>query len=179
VLGFRLTGGSLISIANINPSEFDTSNPGTVIFGWETLYPDANNHPEGIEANCTGCSISNPTGGGHATTIVPGNLNEMFVAMGSAVFTTAGPKPFLQIVATGPGSNAFSSTLQWLGAYNGGKGRISQISGGVPGGPYSTTNYDIFSGSATQAVPEPTSLCLILLGSVAIAAQSRRRPTCA
>ena len=33
-LGFRLTGAPLLSATNINPAEFDTPNPGQVIFGW-------------------------------------------------------------------------------------------------------------------------------------------------
>src|SRR5262245_61241250 len=68
-LGFRLTGGSLINVTNVNPGQFDTSNPGKKIFGWEVTFPDANNNPVGIEANCTGCTITNAAGGG---TIVPG-----------------------------------------------------------------------------------------------------------
>src|SRR4051812_36911534 len=88
-LGFRLSGGSLLNVTNVNPSGFDTSNPGTKIFGWEITYPDDNNHPEGIEANCAGCTVINP-GGVHSTAIVPGLTNEMFVSMGSGPFTTTG-----------------------------------------------------------------------------------------
>ena len=39
-----------------------------------------------------------------------------------------------------------SSTIEWLGAYNGGKGVIAQITGNT------ATNFEIFAGSATQAV---------------------------
>jgi hypothetical protein len=170
-LGFRLSGGSLLSVANINPSEFDASNPGNTIFGWEVPYPADNNHPEGIEANCTGCTISNPVNfsGGHPTTIVPGSANEIFVAMGSVDFTTPGAKSFLKITATGPGGGSQSSTLQWLGRYGVGNanGRITQLTG-----PFSTANFDTFSGSATQSVPEPA--CAVLLGAVAFLLPLRR-----
>ncbi|HEX3599293.1 MAG TPA: hypothetical protein VHU84_04075, partial [Lacipirellulaceae bacterium] len=30
---------------------FDTNNPGSVIFGWETLDPTANNKPTGLQTN--------------------------------------------------------------------------------------------------------------------------------
>lgn len=176
-LGFRLTGGSLVNISNINPSGFDTSNPGAKIFGWEITYPDDNNRPEGIEANCTGCTVINPVSpGGHPTAIVPGITNEMFVAMGSANFTTAGAKQFLKIVATGPGSGSMSSTLQWLGAYGPGNsnGRITQVTGLI-GTTYTTSNFDTFSGSLTQSIPEPASVVLLTVASVTLALSRRRR----
>jgi hypothetical protein len=178
-LGFRLTGGSLINIANVNPTPppaFDTSNPGAKIFGWEVTYPDANNRPEGIEANCTGCTITNPTGGGNAATIVAGSLNEMFVALGSGNFTAPGPKPFLKITATGPSGGSQSSTLQWLGVYGigGNKGRITQITG-MSGSTYTTGNFDTFAGSASQFVPEPTSAALIAIGAIALPLRRRRK----
>jgi hypothetical protein len=178
-LGFRLSGGSLISIINVNPSgpqSFDTSNPGAKIFGWEITYPEDNNRPEGIEANCTGCTISNPTGAGHPATLVPGTLNEMFVAMGSNNFTTAGAKPFLKITATGPSGGSPSSTLQWLGAYGTGsnKGRITQVNGMI--GPiYTTGNFDTFAGSLTQSVPEPASAALVAVGAIAVPFRRRRK----
>ena len=176
-LGFRLSGGSLISIANVNPSGFDTSNPGAKIFGWEITYPENNNRPEGIEANCIGCTIINPVSpGGHPMTIVPGLTNEMFVAMGSINFTTPGAKPFLQITATGPSIGATSSTLQWLGVYGTGsnKGRITQVTGLV-GTTYTTGNFDTFAGSATQFVPEPASAALIAIGAMVLPHRRRRK----
>lgn len=168
-LGFRLTGGSLLSVANINPSGFDTSNPGKKIFGWEMTFPDDNNNPEGIEANCISCTISNPVSGPHPSTVVPGVNNEVFVAMGSIDFTTAGAKPFLKFVATGPSGGSLSSTIQWLGIYGVGsnKGRITQLTG-----PVSVGNFDTFAGSATQSVPEPA--CAVLLGAIAFALPLRR-----
>jgi PEP-CTERM motif len=169
-LGFRLSGDPLVSVTNLTPAVYESNNPGKIIFGWETTFADANNNPVGIEANCTSCSITNLAPfGTHPSTVVPGTTNEIFSAMGTGVIPTATPVPFLRVVALGPGNGGpSSSTIQWLGAY-GGKGRISQLAGS------SSLNFDIYAGSATQ-VPEPTSLGLILLGSVAIAARSRRRP---
>lgn len=164
-LGFRLSSDPLFNVTNINPSEFDTSNPGKVIFGWEVTYPEGNNRPEGIEVNCTGCTVSNPVtfGGGHPAAIVTGTANEIFTAMGSVNFTTPGSKPFLRVIALGPGNGGpLSSTIQWLGAYGTGSsnGRITQITG-LSGTTYTTTNFDIFSGSATQSVPEPASAAIL------------------
>src|SRR3982750_4208106 len=91
--------------------------------------------------------------GGPPVTIVPGTTNGIFTAMGSANITSSSAVPFLKIVATGPGTGGpVSSTLEWLGAYAGGKGRIAQINGSVG------QNYDLYSGSATQSVPEPTTI---------------------
>jgi PEP-CTERM motif-containing protein len=169
-LGFRLSGDPLVSVTNLTPAVYDTNNPGKIIFGWETTFADANNNPVGIEANCASCTVTNLAPiGTHPSTVVPGITNEIFSAMGTGVIPTATPVPFLRVVALGPANGGpSSSTIQWLGAY-GGKGRISQIVGA------NAVNFDIYAGSATQ-VPEPTSLGLVLLGSVAIAGQSRRRP---
>jgi hypothetical protein len=154
-LGFRLTGAPLVSVTNINPTEWDHSNPGSVIFGWEVLYPEANNHPVGIEANCTGCSIINPAqSGGPAATLVSGTANEIFSAFGSVSFTTPGPKPLLEIMTAGPStSGALFSTIEWLGAYDG-NARIAQI---IPEG---AGNFTIIAGitpglaTAVALVPE-------------------------
>jgi len=176
-LGFRLSGGSLLNVTNVNTSQFDTSNPGQKIFGWEITYPDDNNRPEGIEENCIGCTVVNPVSpGGHPMTIVPGLTNEMFVAMGSVNFTTPDSKPFLQIVATGPSTGSPSSTLQWLGVYGAGSsnGRITQVTG-LFGTTYTTSNFDIFSGSATQSVPEPASAVLIAISSMVLPQRRRRK----
>jgi hypothetical protein len=142
-LGFRLSGAPLVSVTNINPTEWYASNPGSVIFGWEVLYPDANNHPAGIEANCMGCSITNATQlGGPAATLVSGTANEIFAALGSVNFTTPGPKPLLEIMTSGPStSGAVFSTIEWLGAYDG-NARIAQI---IPDG---AGNFTIIAGIA-------------------------------
>jgi hypothetical protein len=171
-LGFRLTGDPLVNVSNLSPLIFDTNNPGNTIFGWETLFSSSNNHPEGIEANCTGCTITNLAAfppGGHPATVVNGSTNEIFSAMGSVNTLTTSAIPFLRITARGPGTGGpSSSTLQWLGAY-GGKGRIAQAT------LTSTQNFDIYSGSLTQSVPEPTTVAMLALGAIAMAAASRRR----
>ena len=154
-LGFRLTGAPLVSVTNINPTEFDYSNPGSVIFGWEVLYAGANNHPAGIEANCMGCSIINPApSGGPAATLVSGTANEIFAALGSVSFTTPGPKPLLEIMTAGPSTSGASfSTIEWLGAYDG-NARIAQL---IPDG---AGNFEIVAGiapglaTAAALVPE-------------------------
>ncbi|HEX3600771.1 MAG TPA: PEP-CTERM sorting domain-containing protein [Lacipirellulaceae bacterium] len=141
-LGFRLTASSLISAVDINPSQWDTPNPGNFIFGWETPDPSANNKPVGLQTNLT--------------------TSEIFAAYGSIDFTTPGAKPFLQIVAKGPSNGgSTSSTIQWLGAYAVGQGRIAQTVGS-----FAATNFDIYSGTATQQVPEPASIVLVGLGAM-------------
>src|SRR5688500_7715240 len=155
-LGFRLTGAPLLSATHINPSEWDTPNPGMVIFGWETLTdvdpgPGVNNRPVGLQSNLA--------------------TEEIFVAYGSGRFTTPGPKPFLKIVAQGPGNGGpLSSTIEWLGVYAVGKGRIAQLVNGTG------QNFDIFSGTSTQFIPEPTSAGLLCLGCITLGLkQSARR----
>jgi hypothetical protein len=148
-LGFRLSGSPLASAVNINPSEWDTANPGNPIFGWETPDPSANNKPVGLQKNL--------------------GTSEVFSAFGSIDFTTPGAKSFLQITAKGPNNGgSSSSTLQWLGAYAVGQGRIAQLINST-----TAANFDIFSGTATQ-IPEPTSFVIIAVGAV-LAASWRRR----
>src|SRR4051812_40819050 len=69
-LGFRLSDSSLSGATIINSSQFDTPNPGKVIFGWETPDPSANNKPVGLQVHI-------PT-------------NEVFSAYGTIDFTTPG-----------------------------------------------------------------------------------------
>jgi hypothetical protein len=144
-LGFRLTGAPLLSATNINPSQFDTPNPGTTIFGWETLSPSANFHPVGLQTNLA--------------------TGEIFAAFGSIDFTTPGAKPFLKIVTQGPGNGgpSPSSTIQWLGAYAVGEGRIAQLVGG-----FNAANFDQYAGTDTQTVPEPASAALLALGAITV-----------
>jgi len=175
--GFRLTGDPLVNVSNINPGEFDTNNPGHVIFGWETLYGSPS-HPEGIEAKCASCTITNTASfGGHNASIVSGTTNEIFAAMGSVNFTTPGAKQFLKITALGPGNGGpSSSTIDWLGAYGSGssQGLISQVSGGFS--PNYTVGSYFFSGSAVQSVPEPASAVLIAtIAGGLLSLRSRRR----
>jgi hypothetical protein len=165
-MGFRLTGDPLVSVTNVSPLIFDTNNPGLTIFGWEIPY-GVPAHPEGIEANCAMCSVSNLAAfGGHAATVVAGSTNEIFSALGSIDVAVPGPITVLRIIAKGPGNGGpSSSTIQWLGAYNG-QGRIAQINGNT------AQNYD-FSGTATQ-VPEPASVAVLAVAGL-IAATCRRR----
>ncbi len=153
-LGFRLTGAQLISATITNPAQFDTPNPGKKIFGWETPDPIFPNpaYGFGLQSNLS--------------------TSEIFAAYGTPNFTTPGPKQFLTILASGP-PTALSSSIQWLGVYGNAnsQGLIVQVSGGTPPN-YQTGNY-FFSGSATQAVPEPASLAL--LGIAGFVAASRRR----
>ena len=174
-LGFRLTGDPLVNVTNINPTEFDISNPGKAIFGWEIAYPEDNNNPEGIEVKCAACTVVNAASGPHPVTIVSGTTNEIFAAIGSVIFNTPGPKPFLKITALGPGNGGpSSSTIEWLGKYGIGnsQGAISQVIGSGVGTFF-------FSGTATQAVPEPTSAALVLVGLGAKYAGTAATPTAA
>jgi hypothetical protein len=148
-MGFRLTGSPLANVTNINPTEWDTPNPGRPIFGWETLTelrPGAF-YPEGLQSNTA--------------------TSEVFVAYGSNVFTTPGPKPFLRIEALGPGyGGSTGSTIEWLGVYAMGHGSIAQLINRTD-----SDSFDIFAGTATQVTPEPepTSVVLLAIASVAMA----------
>jgi hypothetical protein len=149
-LGFRMVGDPLISATNINPSEWDTPNPGKKIFGWE---PDDIN-----SSTSSGLRVNTST-------------SEVFVAYGSINFTTPGAKPFLKIIALGPGNGGpASSTIQYLGAdpVAGTNGRIAQIVGST------ALNFDLYSGFVTQT-PEPASAFLLVLGSVVLGFRSERR----
>jgi hypothetical protein len=153
-LGFRATGAPLLSATITNPSQFNDSNPGNVIFGWEalTILGGSGNCGSGILGSC-------PVGFQVNT-----DEDEIFAAYGSIDFAAPGPRQFLQIVTQGPANGgAPFSTIEWLGAY-GGKGRIAQL---TPNGPFISTNFDIYAGSATQIVPEPTSGALVVLGAIA------------
>jgi hypothetical protein len=78
-------------------------------------------------------------------------------------FTTPGPRSFLEIVTQGPANGgAPVSTIEWLGAY-GGKGRVAQF---TPNGPFLSTNFDIYAGTATQVVPEPACSALVAIGAL-------------
>lgn len=168
-LGFRLSDSPLTNATNANPSEWDTNLPGNSIFGWEVLY-GVRPKPEGLEINCTSCTATNAaTFGGHSTTVVAGTNNEIFAAFGSIDFPTAGDKPFLKIIALGPGNGGSNtSSIQWLGAY-GGKGRIAEIAG------VTAVNYDIYAGVATQTVPEPACLAFFIAGAALALVEHRSR----
>ncbi len=169
-LGFRLRGDPLQSVTNVNPLVFDTNNPGKKIFGWEVGYFNPL-YGEGLEVNCNGCAVVNAaTSGGHAATVVMGSANEIFATFGSNNISTPGPVPFLRIIALGPGNGGpNSSTIEWLGAYNG-NGRIAQLTTG----PILSANFDIYAGTATQ-IPEPAGCVLLLIGSSLTLARRRAR----
>jgi len=155
-MGFRLTGAQLLSATIADPSIFDTPNPGNFIFGWETPDPFSNNHPYGLQLH--------------------GSTSEIFVSYGSINLLTSAPHHFLKVITSGPGNGgaSLSSTIQWLGAYGGGKGRIAQITGGS-GSFYTVSSFDIYAGSATQAVPEPASVALLAITTIVMPLNLRRR----
>lgn len=150
-LGFRETGtrrpttgptaAQLLGTGNgisKNATNFPDDNPGTKIFTWETeidVDPGAgvNMKPVGLQSRCaTGCTST-------------GAEDEIFAALGSIDFTTAGAQQFLTITVDRPMTNNASdpstTTLQVLGKYGTGSamGRIAQILSGLG------VNYDVFS----------------------------------
>lgn len=133
-LGFRETvANSELLTATKNAGNWDTDNPGTQIFAWETLTdvdPGAgvNMRPVGLQTNL-------PT-------------DEVFSALGSIDFGTAGAKQYITLTSQGPATGAgrsLTTTIQWLGKYGAGtdKGRIAEIVGGV------AANTDTYSGSVS------------------------------
>lgn len=134
-LGFRVTGTGLTSAATVNPvTNFDTANPGSVIFGWEALTDvdpapaTTNNKPVGLQTNI-------PTA-------------EIFAALGSVDFAAIGDHDFIQIVGGKPTAVALTSSVQALGKYGTGsvQGRIAEVSGA------SAINYAGFVGTATRTL---------------------------
>ena len=76
--------------------------------------------------------------------------------MGSIDVTVPGPIPYLKIIALGPNNGGpATSTIQWLGAYNG-QGEIAQNTRSLPQGFF-------YSGTASQSVPEPASVALLAM----------------
>jgi len=138
-LGFRETSGELLSAVSPDAAtNFLDSNPGSVIFGWETL----------ASTGGTGdCGSGTP---GMCAFGVQTNLanDEAFASLGSVNYTTAGGKTFLEITIDGPSSTGSLETdLELLGAYGAGGllGRIAQVTG-MDGAEYLTSNFDTFSG---------------------------------
>jgi hypothetical protein len=163
-LGFRLTGAPLLSATIISPSEFDNPNPGSVIFGWEelTVLGGSGECNSGTPGSCpVGLQVNTAA-------------DEIFAAYGSVDFPTPGARHFLEIIAQGPANGGTpTSTIEWLGFYSG-NGRIAQL---TPNGPFISSNFDIYHGTSTQAVPEPAcSVLLMSLGAfVATMTAARRR----
>ena len=133
---------ALISAAtNNNGAQWDTNNPGTKIFTWETevdVDPGAgtNMKPTGLQTRCpVGCTST-------------GAEDQIFAAIGSIDFNTTGPKNFLQVVAQRPvvtvAATPSVTTLTLSGAYAG-KGRISELTGAT-----TAANYDTYSGTVTR-----------------------------
>lgn len=132
-LGLRetTTGSQVVSAAK-NATNFDTDNPGTVIFGWETLTdvdPGAgtNNRPVGLQTNL-------PT-------------DEIFAALGSIDFASVGPHEILTVKTAGPSTTtSLSTSMEVLGKYGTGSvnGRLAEITGS------SALNYSNFAGSVTR-----------------------------
>jgi hypothetical protein len=136
-LGFRETtaGSQLVNAVTTNPP-WDTPNPGTQIFTWETLTdvdPSptvTNNRPVGVQTNTTN--------------------DEIFSALGSADLATASAVQYLVITTKGPTSTNLGTSLQVLGKYGTGgtNGRIAEITGTA------ATNYSNFAGTATRTAFE-------------------------
>jgi hypothetical protein len=175
-LGFSSTSthaaqGALLGAARLNQAtNFDTLNPGAVIFGsWQTstnglLDTASNNRPTGVQTSCVSgtCSTESYTtpGGDSSVTNAGAALQQVFAALGSVNFTTSTAKDFITITVKGPvdnstdpASNVADSKIQVGGIYGTGSsnGRITQISSGSAP-TYVTTNYDTFSSLFTRSV---------------------------
>jgi len=146
--------GNLKTVANATPATFDAANAGNNIFGWETPYTPTGgtSKPEGIEVNCTGCTVTPwtanyPTTGAHPTTLVAGTANQVFAALGSANITASTPQNLLTITTAQPvvttGNANTTSQIVVSGAYGTAplKGRIAQLNGAT------SQNYDTFGGT--------------------------------
>jgi hypothetical protein len=149
--------GDVLGAARLNTAtNFDTINPGAIVFSsWQNttnglLDANSNNRPTGLQLNAPGVGTS--AGSSYTTnSSVSGTANQVFTALGSVIYTTAGAKDLITITAKRPvvtSSNVDTTTsIQVSGAYSG-NGRISQINGGTNGGPYTTGNFDTFSGTS-------------------------------
>jgi hypothetical protein len=151
--------GNVLTATNASTGagdKFDTMNPGTVVFGsWQTagnglLDAASNNKPTGIQSQCPAgnCSTqSYTTPGGDSS--VAGTPSEIFAALGSINFTTAGAKDYINVVVQAPVVTSTNpnttTTLKVSGAY-GGNGRITQVTG-LTGTTYTTSNFDTFGGN--------------------------------
>jgi PEP-CTERM motif len=158
-LGFDTGTNGIVTVANGDASKWDTNNPGNAIFSWETPF-NTPPKPEGIEANCTGCTIANsaalPAVNGHPFTVVAGALNQVFTALGSKILaagdlgthgTLANSTAYLTITTAGPGASNTSS-VKLTGSYDGANksGHIADVNGAL------ITNYKGFTGTASRTV---------------------------
>jgi hypothetical protein len=148
-LGFKATaGGGLVSVANASPATWDTNTAGNQIFSWETSYGSPLK-PEGIEANCTGCTVTNAAvAGGNATTVVAGALNEIFAALGSIDLASGAATQYLTIKTAGPTDTSLTSSIALSGSYDGANksGRVAEMSGA------NAVNYKGFTGTASRTL---------------------------
>jgi hypothetical protein len=161
--GFKVTaGGELLNATRWQPfgvdgndatdadDNFDLLNPGNAIYAWQTgtlLDAASNNKPTGIQTQCPlgTCSTESRT----AASSVAGPGNEVFAALGSVDFATAGAHNFIQIVTKGPTSTSLTSTIQVLGKYGAGtnQGLVAEANT-----PTTALNYVLPAGSATRTV---------------------------
>jgi hypothetical protein len=149
-------------------SSFDTVNPGSVIFStWQTstnglLDANSNNRPTGIQTNCASgnCSAGGFPGDANADSYaadssVTGSANQVFAALGSVNFTTAGAKNVMSILTQRPvvtlGNPVTTNTIQVSGAYGTGStnARLTQVTG-LTGTTYTTSNFDTFGGTSQR-----------------------------
>lgn len=127
-LGLRESfAGSQFVSATIGGAPWDTANPGTQIFNWETT--DVDGKYVGLQTNAA--------------------LDEIFLAYGSAIQANPTQAQLLTIKTAGPTDARLSTSLQLLGKYGTGgvNGRIAEGLGTPPG-----TNYSNFAGTATRTI---------------------------
>jgi hypothetical protein len=152
--------GNVIGAAR-NPAggtgSFDTLNPGAVVFStWQNttnglLDAASNNRPTGLQLNAPGVGA---TAGASYTTnsSVSGTANQVFAALGSVNFTTAGAKNVLNITVAKPvvtlANPNTTSTIKVSGVYGTGStnARLTQVTG-LSGTTYTTSNFDTFGGN--------------------------------
>jgi len=161
--------GNVISAVR-NPASgtgsFDTINPGAVVFGsWQTsanglLDANSNNRPTGIQTSCASgaCSTESYTtpaglGGDSSVLNTAANAQQVFAALGSINFTTAGAKNVMDIVVQRPvvttGNPITTTTVKVSGVYGTGgtNARLTQVTG-LTGTTYTTSNFDTFCGNS-------------------------------
>jgi hypothetical protein len=145
---------------------FDTINPGAVVFGsWQTsanglLDANSNNRPTGIQTSCASgaCSTESYTtpaglGGDSSVLNTAANAQQVFAALGSINFTTAGAKNVMNIEVQRPvvttGNPVTTTTVKVSGVYGTGgtNARLTQVTG-LTGTTYTTSNFDTFGGNS-------------------------------
>jgi hypothetical protein len=115
-IGFRETTTAELLDAIANTTNFNANNTGAKVFSWQ---PDPPTFSEGVVENLA--------------------TDEVFTALGSTnIIATAVSTHYVDIIVQGPSTNSrLSTTLEWLGAYNGSglpsgtNGLIGETVGGV------------------------------------------------